>query len=815
MALLRPLLLLATLLWWLPAAGPAQAADSVKLSVRPGFDGIVKLGAWFPVEVQVANTGPDVDGEIQVQVDGVDNRGAFNRPAIVYSAPAVLPRQSNKRVVVEVLLPGPVDKLGAKLVANGQTIAQADVPLDRVSQNEMLCGVLSGNRTALDFLPSLDLSARQQRHVRVAHLDVVDLPTSAQLLSSLDCLILSNASLGGTNDQQREALRGWTAAGGLLVVAGGPGWQKTLAGLPPGLLPVEVSGTVPLRSAKALEDYFGEPVEDPGPWLIADARPTDGAVVVAQDNHPLIVAARRGEGAVVFLAMDQALEPLRSWRGAGPLWKHLLGYMPSQPQLPSNFVRQYAGWGRPPRSAMSDLSPLRPASANWLPAALLLYALLVGPLSYVVLRRLGRLEWLLWVAPLLTVLASLGTFGAARSTSESDILFNKISLVRAWDLGADGYSRTYVAAFSPRDGSYDIQMSGRNGPADGYVLPMFAPFPAPTGTPTAGPAPLTVERDGQTTLSGYKLDARQLGTFSVDARVPGGAELKSNLTLSGGTISGTLTNTSKEKLSSAAVVVGPDVLRLGDFGPGETRQVVAPVPDGVAIGSPDLPSVVRQLYPNPTVATPVSNNEAMTRDILESALGLGFSFNTRVDMAPVTLVGWPEHAPVQLTIRNGRATELDRTLLVAALPVAVQPGEELRIPTSLIERHNLIAGAGRISQNQLSLSVGDTLLYEYILPQRPDRFQIEQIALDVNNTPMGNNSPLADIAQLSVYDWPSGDWKDVPIARSGPTVLGDPARVVSAIGQVRTRFVYRPPNGNQNMGLTLDRFDLVVRGRGR
>jgi hypothetical protein len=204
----------------------------------------------------------------------------------------------------------------------------------------------------------------------------------------------------------------------------------------------------------------------------------------------------------------------------------------------------------------------------------------------------------------------------------------------------------------------------------------------------------------------------------------------------------------------------------------------------------------------------------MTRDIIESALGAGFSFNTRVDLSPVTLVGWPEHAPIQLQPRNARGSELDRTLLVAALPVAAQSGEEQRIPSTLIERRNLIAGSGRVSQNQLSLSSGDTLLFEYLLPQRPDAFQLEQVALDMNNTAV-SNGPLPDVAQLSVYDWPTADWKDVPIARSGPTVLGDPARVVSALGQVRTRFVYKPPVTGQNMGLTMDRFDLVVRGRGR
>lgn len=810
---MRLLLILVALLTWLPPAG-VGAAEAVKLSVRPGLDGMVKLGTWFPVEVQIGNSGADLTGEVQVQIDGVDNRGIFNRPPIVYSAPAVLPRQSNKRVVVEVYLQNAVDRIAARLVSGGQTVAQAEAPLDRVGQSELLCGVLSGNRAALDFLPGVELTARQQRHIRVAHLDLVDLPSSPQLLSSLDCLVLANASLAGTTELQREALRGWTAAGGLLVVAGGPGWQKTLAGLPPGLLPVEVSGTVPLRSAKALADYFGEPVEDPGPWPIAEARVTDGAVVVQQEDRPLIVVARRGQGAVVFLAMDPGLEPLRSWRGSAALWRNVLGYAPSQAQLPSNLIRPYVGWGRPPRNAMSDLSPLKPATTGWLPAGLVLYALAVGPLSYLVLRRLNRLEWLLWVAPLLTVLASVGTFGLALTSSESDVLFNKISVVRAWDLSADGYARTFVAAFSPRAGSYTIEANGRTAPADAFVLPIFQPYPQPTGTPTAS-APITVQRDGQTVINDYKLSARSLGTFTVDSRVPGGAELRANLTLSGGTLSGTIANTSSGKLANASLIVGTDVVRLGDLAPGETRQVVAPVPDGPPIGNVDYPALVRQLYPNPAVATPVSSGEAMTRDILEAALGSAFSLSTRVDLGPVSLVGWPEQSPLQLQPRNARGSELDRTLLVAALPIAAQPGEDLRLPSSLIERRNLLAGTGRVSGNTLSLSNGDMLLFEYVLPQRPDRFQVAEIALDIGATALGNSGPLDAIAQLAVYDWPSTDWKDVAVQSGIPTVLGDPGRVVSPLGQVRTRFTHKPPAISSNTVLTMDRFELVVRGRGR
>ena len=808
-------LLLPSLLVFAPiSATPAQAAENLKVTVRPGLDGMIKLGTWFPVEIQVANTGPDIIGDVQVQIDGIENRGAFSRPPIIYNAPTQLPRLSNKRIVVEAFLPNAADKITAKVISNGTVVGQAEATFERVGQNELLCGVLSGNRNALDFLAGIDLTGRTQRRVRLANLDVVDLPSSPQLFSSLDCLIVSNVSLTNVTDQQRAALGSWTAAGGLLVVAGGPGWQKTVVGLPPGLLPVEVTGTVPLRSAPGLEAYGGDKIEDPGPWLVARSKVTDGAVVVSEEGLPLVVAARRGQGVVIFLALDPSLEPLRSWRGSAQFWRHIVDILPSQVQVPSNFIKQYVGWGRVPRVAMGDLSTLRPVSGDLIPGILLIFALVVGPAAYLGLRRIGRLEWILWVAPVVAGLAALGTFAVARGGGESDILFNKISLVRAWDTRADAYSRTYVTAFSPRDGSYEVATSGRNGHSDQLIFPIYFPFPMASGTPTPGANPITVQRGGSTSLKDFELSARSLGSFQVDSRVPLSPGFKTDLALNGTTITGTI-STGGERITNAALIVGGDVLRLGDMAAGEQRQIVAQMSAGSAIGFVDLPGVVRQLYPNPVNATPVSTNEAMSRDILDAAFNANFNLSSsRLDLSPVTFVGWMDKAPVDFQTRNARASELDRTLLVASLGVDIPSSEQIRIPSALIERRNVLSGIGRISQGSITLSNGESLFLEYMLPARPDQFKLADLALETSITGVTPATPpLADVSQLSVYDWVSTTWRDVGLTPNA-TILGDPSRVVSSIGQVRIRLTFKPPIGGQSSSqLNFDRLDLAVHGR--
>jgi hypothetical protein len=109
------------------------------------------------------------------------------------------------------------------------------------------------------------------------------------------------------------------------------------------------------------------------------------------------------------------------------------------------------------------------------------------------------------------------------------------------------------------------------------------------------------------------------------------------------------------------------------------------------------------------------------------------------------------------------------------------------------------------------VSAGETLLFEYGLPARPDKFALESIGLDISGSTPANVS-LADITSAAVYDWPSAEWRELGL-QPGTNPLGDPRRIVSVLGQMRVRVSYRQ-TGPQNGTLSFDRFALAVNGRG-
>src|SRR5215207_443859 len=226
MRLLLVALLMGSLLQFAQApatAAPAgQSSSAAQMTVRAGFDGLGKVGGWLPIEIDVRNDGPDIDGEIQIVVtDTSVSRGTYTRAPAVYTTPAILPRRSHKRIKLEAELRATGQKMQARLVEGGNVVSEQDIQLTRVAAGDLLCGVLSRSGPAFDFLPTIELPPPLRR-ARIAHLEIEDLPTRPHVLASLDCMIFDNIATTAMLDSQRESLVSWVYGGGMLITIGGP-----------------------------------------------------------------------------------------------------------------------------------------------------------------------------------------------------------------------------------------------------------------------------------------------------------------------------------------------------------------------------------------------------------------------------------------------------------------------------------------------------------------------------------------------------------------------------------------------------------------
>jgi hypothetical protein len=235
----------AGLVWPTAATAAARGAPlAVTLAVHAGFDGYYKDQRWLPVRITVANDGPDTKGTLSVAVPR-SNGGAD----VVVTRDVDLPTQSRREVFLYVPTEGFISNLQVTLTdGNRKDLATAATRLVQAGASDLIYGVLASSPSAFNVLGGIKPASGS---AYVAQLETADLPPVSYAWHALDVLVISDVDTGVFSPEQRTALAEWVASGGRLIVAGGPTWQKTAAGLGP-LLPVAPSGSQNLPDTSAL-----------------------------------------------------------------------------------------------------------------------------------------------------------------------------------------------------------------------------------------------------------------------------------------------------------------------------------------------------------------------------------------------------------------------------------------------------------------------------------------------------------------------------------------------------------------------------------
>ena len=111
------------------------AADGVTMTVRPLAGGHVRVGAWSAIEVDIANDGPAISGELRLGSDAASSS--------TYAALVDLPTGSRKRYVLYAQPSIFGRDLGVALVSDAATIASAKVPITTHDPYQSVIGVVA------------------------------------------------------------------------------------------------------------------------------------------------------------------------------------------------------------------------------------------------------------------------------------------------------------------------------------------------------------------------------------------------------------------------------------------------------------------------------------------------------------------------------------------------------------------------------------------------------------------------------------------------------------------------------------------------
>lgn len=274
---------------------------------------------------------------------------------------------------------------------------------------------------------------------------------------NLKAIIVSNPETVSFTPAQQNQLRRWVEQGGILILGGGSGWQNVSAIIPDDLQPVRAQGVTTVSGAEMAELHLPVPPEDI-PYTIATGEVL-GSVLMTADSAPLLVRKTLGRGAVLWSALDLEEAPFDNPANVEAFWDQVFMRQPSTPaQRDTDPWAVNSIFNRISQDTLA--SALSPGKIFLL---LLLYIVLVGPVNWLVLRKLDRREWAWLTIPMLSLLFTVGAFSAGRIGRGSDRILYQLNFVDVYSENLAGV-RSHSGVFIPKRGRFTI-----TSPAPGLI----------------------------------------------------------------------------------------------------------------------------------------------------------------------------------------------------------------------------------------------------------------------------------------------------------------------------------------------------------
>lgn len=615
------ILLLALLVAPFPVA--AQSPSPITISLKAGIDGegSFRTDQWFPVQVTLANDGPD--RRVTLEWRDLNNAVMSQRYAID------LPGGARKQITFPVMQSGRSAQLIA--TADGEEILRQRINLNQLSNDLLTIGLLSADPAVLSSLAIADFGAGER--AVILPLNPAVLADDPLLLRSFDAIAVRELTTD-LRPAQRDAILLWVQQGGTLLIGGGASGETAIRAFTD-VLPVTVGPLrrdVPANELERLAKLSG--LSNFVPSLTAHTvtlRPNAQALT----NDGLISQMTIGAGKIIFAAFD--LAALRAWPGESNLWATVLNL---QPRLDIGANFRFGFDDLLQSSLNTSLFPLPSTMA--LLALIGVYIIVIGPVNFLALRRLRRLEWAWVTTPLLVVIFLAGSYGMSFALRGTQTQVLQLAIVQNAANGGEAMTTTFAGIFAPQRQSYTLSF------ADSALV-----------APLRMDERLVIEHsDAGLAMPDLLLDAAAFRTLIVEQITTSPVQIRHQIGLNGQRWSGTLANASSIPLRDAMVVYQNDMQWIGSLMPG------AEVPIDLSIDSDNF---LRDFMPT-------EEGSLFSRTfVLEN---LFWYVSNRFDPFmngpalpgnDIYLIGWSDQAAPVVQINGAPAAASGETLYIIAL----------------------------------------------------------------------------------------------------------------------------------------------------
>lgn len=544
-------------------------SEAYEIKVSYGIQGKYRAMKYIPVTVEVNSLERDFIGEIEVRVAS-SNMGTYD----AYSKEVSLTKGEISKVTIPVKVLENSSKMTVNIVENGKVLSQKKTLISngRVTETNVFTGVLTDDATSLGYIGNVkfDSSRGFEGTIENVYLDENIIGENNLNIDGLDAIIINNYNMSNLKKEQYDAINSWINKGGTLILGAGANESKTIGSIDKDFLQVKSNG---------VKEENLTLVEDNLKLITSNLEVKDAKIKNGTSEKPLVYSIEKGRGEILITTFDLGLEPLISSKDASKFLSLILTDA-ANGIFDKNMNGGYMGQGYyRARELMQSIPINEMVGTKSLIVVFGLYALIIGVVLYIVLKKLNKRD-LTWIAiPAISIVFALVIYFMGSSTRVNDVILNQNNIVSV-DKDGKGLAKGYIGIGTKY--KEDVIIEKPEDVTMNYITQDTHYYGNPEEEIKDRLRVKTTYKGNNSYFTFADSDALDMKTFEVIGKEQVIPKIDSNFNLSDGNLNGAVKNNLDKNINKLILVAGQNVWDLGELPKGEEKVIEGAVTSGGA-----------------------------------------------------------------------------------------------------------------------------------------------------------------------------------------------------------------------------------------
>lgn len=669
---------------WIFAEGQKEE-PKINLNVEVGFDGYYKLGYYAPLYFEIENKMKDINGELQVELP--DEFGNVT----LYVMQVNLPSNSTKKFIMNVPINRFTTKLQVNIAEGKNKLFTKAVKVNSGANTETLgIGILSDDYESVKYIKKIPTANNYQFKTKTVSINEDMLSENVDILKNFNVIVINNYDTSKLSKEKYEALKTWVADGGMLLIGTGPSHNKTLAMFKDDFITGEI-GDISNISTDKLHILAGYSTSVEKMQLSILKTDFKNAIpIVKEGNIPLVVTIPKSNGSVAVAAFDFGLEPLASWAGreyfSEKLLQKLLPSLANNPYSNKNIYMVNNLYGVD--NSLRNIPELPRTKIGDLLIVLFGYILVVAPISYFVLKKMDKREWMWISVPAISIIFALIIYATGFGTRLNEPIINTINIV---DFGKNGNAVpiSFAGVFTPNKSNIRVEAADDMG-IKPLVLDTYNQYYPQNQKEDKKPKQVVTKVivSPKTIIEYYKTSVWSMKTLALSDNQNITGKFDVNFNYSKGTYSGTVKNNSSFDLQECYLVTSYQVMDIGPIKANETITINNKKGKYYS-NSYDM---INTIYKDPYMGRRSGQRftakeiEEFRRNLQKRQIMEFYLMNGSNSIASAKLIGWSNTPITEDILINGSVTKkYEKSLVLADTSISFVTGNRVSYPMGYLQ----------------------------------------------------------------------------------------------------------------------------------